>query len=255
MAARDRVILSLRVDFIVPQAGRRLVDDEAVERIAASIREIGLQTPITVRSDPEGDDYFLVAGMHRLQAVKSLGHERIDCVVVEWNETEARLWEISENLHRAELSALERSEQIAEWVKLVSAKLAESPKGGRPGAVDAARRELGVSEGSARRAVKIASISSDAKAAADKAGLADNQSALLRVAAAPKERQAEIVHQIVAARQKTVSPAPEPYNDYEAYQAWLAEGVRWFNRGSTEWRELAREHLYSADVPSRRATA
>ena len=34
----------------------------------------------------------------------------------------ARLWEISENLHRADLSALERAEQIAEWVALTIPK-------------------------------------------------------------------------------------------------------------------------------------
>jgi hypothetical protein len=32
--------------------------------------------------------------------------------------TKAMLWEPSENLHRAELSTLEHSERIAEWVKL-----------------------------------------------------------------------------------------------------------------------------------------
>ena len=36
-----------------------------------------------------------------------------------------RLWEISENLDRAELSALERAEQIAEWVRLTEGRRAE----------------------------------------------------------------------------------------------------------------------------------
>jgi ParB-like nuclease domain len=58
------------------------------------------------------------SGGHRLAAVKRLGLEYIECFVVE-NESDdqARLWEIAENLHRAELTALERAEQIAEWIR------------------------------------------------------------------------------------------------------------------------------------------
>jgi len=111
------------------------------------------------------------------------------------DEIDVRLWEISENLHRAELSTLERSEQIAEWVTLTEAKPSEavsalvgqklSTRGrngeGRPeGGVAAAAREIGVSRQGAERAAKIAGISDDAKDAAKAAGIDDNQSALLR---------------------------------------------------------------------------
>lgn len=55
--------------------------------------------------------------------------------------------EIAENLHRAELSKLERSNEIAEWVKLcddLNSQVAKKPQGGRPeGGVNAASRELG----------------------------------------------------------------------------------------------------------------
>jgi ParB family chromosome partitioning protein len=104
------------------------------------------------------------------------------------------------------LSALERAEQIDEWrvlteVRQVSAKLEEtSSKGGRPGAVAETARDLGVSESEARRSVKIASISDDAKDAAKAAGLDDNQSVLLKVAAAPVETQADVVAEIAEAR-------------------------------------------------------
>jgi hypothetical protein len=61
------------------------------------------------------------------------------------------MWEISENLHRAELTVLERSEQVTEWVRLAgdrnkSASCADIPRGrGQPqGGINAAVRELGV---------------------------------------------------------------------------------------------------------------
>src|SRR5215204_6169302 len=118
MPSTKRHIVSVRVVDVVAHPGRRAVDREAVEKIAASIREIGLRTPITVRHDPDRTDYFLIAGRYRLEAVRSLGHEHIECELVEWDETQARLWETSENLHRADLTALERDEQIAEWIRL-----------------------------------------------------------------------------------------------------------------------------------------
>lgn len=43
---------------------------------------------------------------------------------------------------------------------------------------------------------------------------------------------------------RPVSAPDAPLNDFEAYNAWLAEGVKWFNRGSADWRHRAREHLY-----------
>ena len=63
---------------------------------------------------------------------------------------DARLWEISENLHRSELTKLERDENIAEWIKITDRILSQSAKEinrgrGQPeGGVNAAARELGV---------------------------------------------------------------------------------------------------------------
>jgi hypothetical protein len=79
----------------------------------------------------------------------------------------------------------QRSDQVAEWVKIVSDKLSESPKIGRPGAAAAASSELGINEREVQRSVKIAAISSEAKGAAREAGLDDNQSKLLAVAKEP----------------------------------------------------------------------
>jgi hypothetical protein len=105
-------------------------------------------------------------------------------------------------LHRAELTTLERSSQVAEWVTLSEGKTGGKPvqpeqvsKGGRgnKGGVAAASRELGVDRSEVNRSIKIADISDEAKEAATAAGLANNQTALLKVAAAPVEQQVEVV--------------------------------------------------------------
>lgn len=75
-------------------------------------------------------------------------------------------------LDLAELTAQQRAEQIAEWIRLteekqelISRQLGEKKEGrGRPeGGRAAATREIGVSETQARRAEKIASLSDEAK--------------------------------------------------------------------------------------------
>lgn len=191
--------------FIPPRA-RKTVNADIVASIAASIKEIGLQNPISVvfRNDVDvnGDGELwqntpvLVAGRHRLEALMSLGEESVDVAVFS-DEVAARKWEISENLHRSDLTALERSEHIAEWVKLIEEKPKEDisrqadAKPGRPeGGVRAAARELKLSEADARRAVKVAALSPEAKTAATDSGLSDNRSALLAAAkeAEPKKQ-------------------------------------------------------------------
>ena len=171
--------------------------------------KFGLRNAITVRKVVRQGVYWdttLVAGLHRLEAVRLLEHKSILATVITADDTDARLWEISENLHRAELTKLERNEQIAEWIKLteakeVSAQVEPKPQCGRPkSGVRAAARELGVDRNEAQRSIKIAEITDEAKDAAREAGLDDNQSALLKVAAEPVEKQVEAVEQIVKAK-------------------------------------------------------
>jgi ParB-like chromosome segregation protein Spo0J len=153
------------------------------------------------------DAIVLLTGAHRLEAAKRLGWKEIECFVhYEGDEIEGELWEIAENLHRAELTALERSEQVARWIELtkeqqvVSRQLDAKPQGGRPqGGTRAASRELGISEPDARRAVQVASLAPDAKQVARDTGLDDNRTVLLEAA---KKAQSAQVHYLQAEDQK-----------------------------------------------------
>jgi ParB-like chromosome segregation protein Spo0J len=182
---KARKVELVQVDAINVLPGRRPINLAAAKLIAESIKRIGLQSPISIRR--LGDTSELVTGGHRLAAAKLLGWETIEAFSIEGDDVNARLLEIAENLHRADLTTLERDEQVAEWVKLTtdgfSDNLSGNPLGGRPeSGAAAASRELGIDERDVQRAVKVSSLAPEAKQAARDAGLDDNRSALLAAA-------------------------------------------------------------------------
>lgn len=214
---RSRETKHLPIVSIVSTPGLRSLKDDAVASLAESMARVGQIVPITVNLDyraanpdevmPAGaTKYYVISGRHRVAAAAKLGWTTIECFVdYDADEVQAELWEIAENLHRAELTALERSEQIARWVVLtdqnVLSQVATKHCVGRPeGGVRAAARELGVDKDDAHRAVKVASLSDDAKQAAKEVGLDDNRSALLQAARAEPERQAAVIRDIAEAR-------------------------------------------------------
>jgi ParB family chromosome partitioning protein len=206
---RTRETKHIPLSRIVATVGARPLNQREVERIADSMSKVGLIAPITVNLSYKSENpdaitvpgqtkYHIIAGRHRLAAALRLGWETIECFIdFDADERQAELWEIAENLHRAELTALERDEQIARWVELTSDKPVQSEQvyGGRgnQGGLSAATRELGIDRADAWRAIKTASLTEEAKEAAREAGLDDNRTALLEAAKAEPARQASII--------------------------------------------------------------
>lgn len=93
---------------------RPLVTAE-VDKLAASIKEVGLIQPITVREavvmhGTAEQGWQIVAGHHRVAACRALGWMEIDALVVDGLEhLQSELIEIDENLCRAELTAAQRT--------------------------------------------------------------------------------------------------------------------------------------------------
>lgn len=214
-----------------------------------SLTRLGLRTPITVRTGGEdGYDVVLVTGLHRLKAAEKLGWQWIEAVYIEGDEADARLWEIAENLHRAELSPVERAEHIAEWVRLTDMKtagascagsLADGRRAGpqhQPGGINAASRDLGIDRTQAQRAVKIAGLPQEVRDQAREEGWSQKR---LLEAAAPAPAPAP-------APARPVPPAPPPRNSAETEEAWITSMMKVWNRGSKEWRE---EFLRRVDEP------
>lgn len=63
--------------------------------------------------------------------MKALKRKTVPCVYIKGGKRVAELWEVSENLHRAELTALEESILIARWLKLTGAGESISAQNGQ----------------------------------------------------------------------------------------------------------------------------
>jgi ParB-like chromosome segregation protein Spo0J len=236
----------VQVDLVDLVVGDRLrqVDAAHVDVLVKSITEIGLQQPIHVWQDINGR-HHLVTGVHRVRAAERLGWTQIPAVVVDHDELDRRRCEIAENLHRAELTALERDEQIAEWIKLtdqklsaqkradVSSQVATKPHhGGRPeSGVSRSARELNIKKDDAHRAVKVAKLSPKAKKLARQLKLDKNRSALL---AASKHR--------------------EPKKQMQALEAWnltrkdkAGKDIRYFDNVTDEMLAIAERAIDYCD--------
>lgn len=122
--------LSLSEIYVGDRA--RPIDEDHAQAIAASIAERGLINPITVREAHarKGTPYTLVAGGHRLRATTILGLEQIDTIVVEANQEEAQLIELSENLYRNDLSPLDRALFVMKFREVWQEKNGKIGRGG-----------------------------------------------------------------------------------------------------------------------------
>src|SRR5262249_6208589 len=99
---------------------------------------------------------------------------------------------------------------INEWRELAKGRKVSDPLNSQPHDLGNSQtaRELGVDEKAVRNASKIACITPEAKEAARNAGIADNQSKLLKVAGAAPEKQASAVHELAAQRPPEAMKAP-----------------------------------------------
>lgn len=116
-------VLDISVEVIDVLSGDREDDEKSRDELCLSIQELGLLQPIVVVPSSEiPGRYSVIAGRRRLQAVKRLKWEKIDCTVRSLEETQSEMIEISENLHRQELSQMERDRAMSRYMILYEAR-------------------------------------------------------------------------------------------------------------------------------------
>lgn len=175
---------NIPVDSIQPNPNqpRRTFDEDALNELAASIRQVGLLQPLLVRRMEGG--YELVAGERRLRAVRILGLERVPCVVQnDVFEEDSAMMALIENLQRENLHYLEEAEcynALLAAYSLTQEELAE---------------RLGKSQSSIANKLRILKLSPEVKRAVTEGKLSERHArALLRIR--DEETQLELVNRV-----------------------------------------------------------
>ncbi|MGY8751243.1 MAG: ParB/RepB/Spo0J family partition protein, partial [Fidelibacterota bacterium] len=95
-----------------PHQPRKKFNKKSLEELAASIKEKGIITPITVKADKKG--YILIAGERRLRASTLIKKKEIPAYIIELtNDSEMMELALIENIQRESLNAIEESEAYA----------------------------------------------------------------------------------------------------------------------------------------------
>lgn len=139
------------VDEIIPNTKqpRQVFDEDDLEELAASIREVGVLQPIVVRPIPKDEvlseqlqraladapeaRYELIMGERRWRAAQSAGESKIPAIVRRTEDEDLLRDALLENLHRAQLNPLEEAsayqqlmEDFGATQEELSAKIARS---------------------------------------------------------------------------------------------------------------------------------
>lgn len=106
----------LAVDALVPGRfqPRSGIDEASIERLAASIRAMGVMQPIAVRpvgveGGSGGAKWEIVAGERRWRAAKVAGLREVPTIVATLTDREAAEWGVVENLQREDLNTMDRA--------------------------------------------------------------------------------------------------------------------------------------------------
>ena len=206
--------MRMKISDIKINSGRRDTQQRNVEELARSIAAVGLMNPVTVTQDNT-----LIAGLHRLEAVKLLGWTEIECVVSEADGLQAELAEIDENFVRAGLSHRELGDLLLRRKELYEALHPETRQGQRNGQTakndsltllaakpfsEDTADKLGVSKRTVERLVQTAAnLTPEAKKTIRDAGDKISKGAALKISRLPPDQQEE------AAAVLTIAP-PAP---------------------------------------------
>ncbi|MGI8953306.1 MAG: ParB/RepB/Spo0J family partition protein [Nocardioidaceae bacterium] len=91
-----------------PRQPRQVFDEEAMDELVRSVREVGLLQPVVVRqTGPES--FELIMGERRWRAVQQAGTDTIAAIVRETADDDLLRDALLENLHRAQLNPLEEA--------------------------------------------------------------------------------------------------------------------------------------------------
>ena len=146
-----------------PQQPRTDFDEEALESLTASIREVGVLQPLVVRQSDSG--YVLVAGERRWRAAQAADLDEVPVIIRSGDDTSSLTEALIENVQREDLTPLEEAaayQQLQDDFGLTHAEIGQRVGKSRaaisnalrllslPPAIQSLLREGGLSAGHSR---------------------------------------------------------------------------------------------------------
>lgn len=103
MAEMSEVAINLIVPN--PQQPRTQFDEESLSELAASIAELGIIQPVTLRRS--NDKYIIISGERRWRAAQMVGIEYLPAYIREVEDEDLHAMALVENIQRQDLNAIE----------------------------------------------------------------------------------------------------------------------------------------------------
>lgn len=111
----DGKILYLPLRLLKNEGKSREVSMVSLQELAASIRQVGIVQPLTVRK--LGESYTVVSGHRRLLAARMAGLGEVPCILLNLDPGEELLISLTENLQREDLDCFQEAELLREYLK------------------------------------------------------------------------------------------------------------------------------------------
>ena len=156
-----------------PNQPRRDFNEEALQELADSIKELGVIQPITLRK-MEDETYQIIAGERRFRASQLAGKETIPAYILKADDEDTMEMALIENIQREDLNALEIAlayQQLIEQHNLSQEQLSKRIGKGRatianflrllklPGTIQVALKEKRIDMGHAKTLLSLDSHS------------------------------------------------------------------------------------------------
>lgn len=110
-----------------PEQPRSTFDEDALDELASSIRELGIIQPLSLRKTGP-DSYQIIAGERRYRAAKKAGLQRVPAYIRTANDAEITEMALIENIQREDLNAIEIAltfKKLIDQYNLTQEKLSE----------------------------------------------------------------------------------------------------------------------------------
>ena len=111
-----------------PNQPRTSFNEEALEELATSIKELGVISPITLRKNDNNGTYQIIAGERRFRAAKMVGLQRIPAYVKTAADEQVMEMALIENIQREDLNAIEIAlayDRLMKEYKMTQEKLSQ----------------------------------------------------------------------------------------------------------------------------------